>query len=188
MNRFLRRGLLGALAAIVAGLPLAFLHAMSLPEFVVAAVAGALYAMCFPPNTGAYADNMMASASLGIPLWGVTNGILIPFLSGHPIAWDAAAMKSNFAQLLSWILFGAVLGALLQLFSQLAAIWFGLELVPAATTPTNVKRIVILGGGFAGMKTAGSLEEQFDGDNGVSISLVSETNALLFTPMLRDTS
>jgi NADH dehydrogenase len=97
-------------------------------------------------------------------------------------------MKSNFAQLLSWILFGAVLGALLQLFSQLAAIWFGLELVPAATTPTNVKRIVILGGGFAGMKTAGSLEEQFDGDNGVSISLVSETNALLFTPMLRDTS
>ena len=186
MNRFLRRGLLGALAAAVAGIPLAFLHAMSLPEFAVAAVAGSIYALCFPPNTGAYADNMMASASLGIPLWGVTNGILIPFLSGHPMAWDAAGMKSNFAQLLTWILFGAVLGALLQLFSQLAAAWFGPELVPTIAAPTNVKRIVILGGGFAGMKTAESLEEQFDGDNSVSISLVSETNALLFTPMLAE--
>ena len=186
MNRFLRRGLLGALAAAIAGMPLVFLHAMSLLEFVLAVIAGSIYALCFPPNTGTYADNMMASASLGIPLWGVTDVILIPFLSGHHMAWDAAAMKDNFAQLLVWILFGAALGALLQLFSQLAASQFGPETQPTVVTPSSVRRIVILGGGFAGMKTAESLEQQFAGNNAVSISLISETNALLFTPMLAE--
>jgi hypothetical protein len=93
MNRFLRKGLLGALASAVAGMPLVFLHAMSLLEFALAVVEGSIYALCFPPNTGVYADNMMASASLGIPLWGVTDVILIPFLSGNHAAWDIAGMK-----------------------------------------------------------------------------------------------
>lgn len=186
MNRFLRRGLLGTLAVAVAGMPLVFLHAMSLPEFAVAAIAGSIYAICFPPNTGTYADNIMASASLGIPLWGVTDVILIPFLSGNHMAWDMSAMKNNFAPLLVWILFGAALGALLQVFSQLAEARFGPETAPTVVIPSSVKRIVILGGGFAGMKTAESIEVQFAGNNGVSISLISETNALLFTPMLAE--
>jgi NADH dehydrogenase len=186
MNRFLRRGLLGALAATAAGMPLVFLHAMSLLEFALAAIAGSIYALCFPPNKGTYADSIMASASLGIPLWGVTDVILIPFLSGSHMAWDIAAMKNNFAPLLVWILFGAALGALLQVFSQLAEAWFGPESEPTVVIPSSVKRIVILGGGFAGMKTAESIEEQFAGNNGVSISLISETNALLFTPMLAE--
>jgi NADH dehydrogenase len=159
---------------------------MSLLEFALAAIAGSIYALCFPPNTGTYADNIMASASLGIPLWGVTDVILIPFLSGNHMAWDMEAMKNNFAPLLVWILFGAALGALLQVFSQLAEARFGPETVPTVVIPSSVKRIVILGGGFAGMKTAESIEEQFAGNNGVSISLVSETNALLFTPMLAE--
>jgi NADH dehydrogenase len=36
------------------------------------------------------------------------------------------------------------------------------------------------------MRTAVSLEEQLRGDRPVSITLVSETNALLFTPMLAE--
>jgi NADH dehydrogenase len=52
--------------------------------------------------------------------------------------------------------------------------------------PKEVKRIVIIGGGFAGMKTAESLEHQFLRDRSVSITLISETNALLFTPMLAE--
>jgi len=45
---------------------------------------------------------------------------------------------------------------------------------------------LILGGGFAGMKTAEELEERLAGDPSVAITLVSETNALLFTPMLAE--
>jgi len=52
--------------------------------------------------------------------------------------------------------------------------------------PKEMKRIVIIGGGFAGMKTAESLEHQFLRDRSVIITLISETNALLFTPMLAE--
>ena len=45
---------------------------------------------------------------------------------------------------------------------------------------------MILGGGFAGMKVAECLERELQKDRSVSISLVSETNALLFTPMLAE--
>jgi NADH dehydrogenase len=43
---------------------------------------------------------------------------------------------------------------------------------------------VILGGGFAGVETAKGLERRFGVDPSVEITLVSDTNALLFTPML----
>src|SRR6185436_9396374 len=42
------------------------------------------------------------------------------------------------------------------------------------------------GGGFAGMATAEALEQTFGADASVSLTLVSDTNALLFTPMLAE--
>ena len=46
------------------------------------------------------------------------------------------------------------------------------------------KKIVILGGGFAGVECARQLEEKFAGGAEAEIVLVSEDNFLLFTPML----
>jgi len=62
----------------------------------------------------------------------------------------------------------------------------GSEPKPQPDTATPTKRILILGAGFAGMKTAECLEKELSRDPSVSISLVSETNALLFTPMLAE--
>ena len=47
-----------------------------------------------------------------------------------------------------------------------------------------MKRILILGGGFAGVECCLDLESYFKNNNDVEISLVSEDNFLLFTPML----
>ena len=47
-------------------------------------------------------------------------------------------------------------------------------------------RVLILGGGFAGVTCALNLERELRHDPTVAISLVSETNALLFTPMLAE--
>jgi NADH dehydrogenase len=47
-------------------------------------------------------------------------------------------------------------------------------------------QIVILGGGFAGMTTAENLEWLSGADRSVALTLVSDTNALLFTPMLAE--
>jgi NADH dehydrogenase len=48
------------------------------------------------------------------------------------------------------------------------------------------KRILILGGGFAGAYTALHLEQRFAGSPDVEVVLVSKENFLLFTPMLHE--
>ena len=48
----------------------------------------------------------------------------------------------------------------------------------------NKKKIVILGGGFAGVECARKLESEFGKDSEIELVMVSEDNFLLFTPML----
>lgn len=48
----------------------------------------------------------------------------------------------------------------------------------------NKKKIVILGGGFAGVECARQLESKFGNDPKIELVMVSEDNFLLFTPML----
>ncbi len=52
----------------------------------------------------------------------------------------------------------------------------------------SVKRILILGGGFAGSGVLRRIQEAFESDVEVDIRLVSEDNFLLFTPMLPEIS
>ena len=48
----------------------------------------------------------------------------------------------------------------------------------------NKKKIVILGGGFAGVECARQLESEFGNNPDIELVMVSEDNFLLFTPML----
>ena len=48
----------------------------------------------------------------------------------------------------------------------------------------NKKKVVILGGGFAGVECARQLESSFKNNSEVEIIMISEDNFLLFTPML----
>ena len=52
------------------------------------------------------------------------------------------------------------------------------------TTTMNKKRIVILGGGFSGIGVLKNLQKEFSKDKNVDITIISENNFLLFTPML----
>jgi NADH:ubiquinone reductase (H+-translocating) len=49
-----------------------------------------------------------------------------------------------------------------------------------------MKRIVVLGGGFGGVAAAQRLDRTFRHDDSVEIVLVSDTNFVLYTPMLAD--
>jgi NADH:ubiquinone reductase (H+-translocating) len=49
-----------------------------------------------------------------------------------------------------------------------------------------MKRIVILGGGFAGAYAARRLEKHFGGSDDLEVVLVSQENFILFTPMLHE--
>jgi NADH dehydrogenase FAD-containing subunit len=46
------------------------------------------------------------------------------------------------------------------------------------------KRILIVGGGFAGLTVAMELERKLGGDPSVEITLINRENFFLFTPML----
>jgi NADH dehydrogenase len=56
------------------------------------------------------------------------------------------------------------------------------------TTPIQLKRILILGGGFGGIEVLRQLQKAFQDDVSVDITLVSRDNFFLFTPMLPEVS
>jgi NADH dehydrogenase len=185
MSRFARRACIGAAAGGCAGIALAFV--LQSPWFILLGMAlGAGYAVTIRPLAGSGVDSLMAAASLGIPAWALFSVIAAPIASGRMQSWEPESIRALFPALVGWIIYGSALGLLVQAFSDLAARLAGPEAEPVAPPPIEKKRVVILGGGFAGMGTAECLEKQFFGDDSVSITLVSETNALLFTPMLAE--
>jgi len=186
MNRLIRRSLIGTLAGGVASAALIATDGHVGVSLLLGAVIGAGFAASAAPTRGAYLDNMMTAGALGVPLWGIVSVIALPLLSGQMPEWSAAQMREHFPVLVGWVLYGVTLGLLTQMLNDIAKRMFGPEAEPQLVTPTPKKRILILGGGFAGMKTAECLEKELEKDRSVTISVVSETNALLFTPMLAE--
>jgi NADH dehydrogenase len=156
----------------------------------VGAVLGTAYALALPRPTrdaGAAADRAMTTAAFGLPIWGALNVVLLPLLAGQMPQWTAEGMRGLFPALVGWLLFGFALGLLTTGAAGLAERLFGVTPAPPEPVSSEVKTcVVILGGGFAGVSTAINLEKEFRDDPSVAFTLVSETNALLFTPMLAE--
>lgn len=186
MNRFLRRSLIGMLAGALASGVLVATLGHPLWSILLGVLMGAGCSASLNPTRGAYVDNLMAGGALGMPLWGLISVIAIPLLSSRMPEWDAEQMRSHFPALVGWVVYGAAQGLLTQGLNDLAARVFGPEIVPQVPLAAKKTRIVILGGGFAGMHTAECLEQQLRMNAEVTLTLISETNALLFTPMLAE--
>src|SRR5258708_31948502 len=132
-------------------------------------------------------ENTVGTGALGVPLWSVLDVVLLPLAEGRAPQWTVDGMQALFPNLVAWVLFGGVLGVLVQVFTQLARQRFGIEADQAPLPPPpTVRRVVIVGGGFAGVSTAQHLEQAIGADRSISLTLVSDTNALLFTPMLAE--
>jgi hypothetical protein len=186
MSPFVRRAVIGTIAGTIAAAPLISALGHIVGVLLLGALIGAGFAILTGPTPGAYLDSIFTAGAYGVPLWAVITVITLPLLSGQMPEWSAEQMRSHFPALVGWVLFGVTLGFCTQLLNDITTRWLGPEAAPQGQDPTPTKRIVILGGGFAGMKTAECLERELEKDRSVSISLVSETNALLFTPMLAE--
>ena len=182
----MRRVLLGVFAGGIASAALIYTVPAPLVAVLLAGLLGAAYSVSMSPTRGAYVDNMMTGAALGVPLWALISVVAIPLMTGRVPDWSAEQMSTHFPALVGWVLYGALLGLSTQAFNDIAEQIFGPEPTRTSSPPKEVKRILILGGGFAGMKTAESLEHEFQHDRSVEIILISETNSLLFTPMLAE--
>src|SRR5215212_1247352 len=70
-------------------------------------------------------------------------------------------------------------------FSRVDSLQRHLELVHGSK-PIHSKRILILGGGFAGVEVLRRLQDRFQNDVSIDITMVSKDNFFLFTPMLHE--
>ena len=130
-------------------------------------------------------DAATTGATLGVALWIAIAIVLTPLLSGRMPQWNAAGIRAAFPALAAWMLFGFVAATLQQPLRALASL-FSRHRKREPQTTCAPARIVIVGGGFAGVTTAKALERLYAFNAAVEITLVSETNALLFTPMLAE--
>ena len=187
---FLRRGLPGLVCGLFGGTLLVDGFGNVSLGLAVGAILGTAYTFGLPHpigQDGAAADRAMTAAAFGLPMWGAINVILLPLFAGQTPQWTAEGMRTLFPALVGWLLFGFTLGLLATGAMHLAERLFGATPVaPARKIPDVKTHVVILGGGFAGVTAAINLEKEFRADPTVAFTLVSETNALLFTPMLAE--
>lgn len=185
MSQIFRRSSIGILSGAAASTALTATLHYGVWSLILGVVIGAAYSAALRP-TRAYAYNLMAGGSLGVPLWGLISVIAFPLLSGQMPEWSAEQMRQHFPALVGWVVYGATLGISNQALHDIVEHFFGQEPGPRVTAVSVRNRIVILGGGFAGMRTAECLERKFRTDFSTSLTLINETNALLFTPMLAE--
>lgn len=186
MSPLFRRCVMGMLAGAAASFVL--VRALGSPVWGVVwgMAVGGVYSAGLKPTRQAYVDNLLTGSALGIPLWGLISVLAIPLLSGQTPEWTSDQMRAHFPALVGWVSYGALLGLFIQGLTAASEKLFGTEQANEFSSTERKKRIVVLGGGFAGMRTAECLERELQGDLGISITLVSDTNAILFTPMLAE--
>jgi NADH dehydrogenase len=182
MNRDVTVGALAGLAASFALAPA--LGWIASP--VIGLAAGVVWPALFRRSTPALADSAMAGATLGFPLWALVAVVLLPLLGGEAPRWTPEGMRALLPALVGFVLFGLALGVLAHVFALAAEALLGPVRHPAPAPEPPPRRVVILGGGFAGVSCARELERLLGADRSVNVTLVSETNALLFTPMLAE--
>ena len=186
MGKQVRGCIIGTLAGLVCSVILVIALGNGVIGIVLGIAVGLAYGVTSGSHSGGYLDGGMAAAPLGVLLWAAVSVILLPLAVGEQPRWTTEGMRLEFPAFVGWVLYSVGLGLVARALSAFGSAILASEPQPAALVPAARTRIVILGGGFAGVTTAIHLEHAFGADPGISLTLISDTNALLFTPMLAE--
>ena len=155
-------------------------------HLVIGAAVGAAYARLVPLHRrGEHASRITLALMTGLILWVVGPLTIGPALDGDAPTWSVEAASRHFPSLIAHLMFGGGLGVLLALAAR-AGVGHGAEAQIAAGESDQPVRVVIVGGGFAGLGAAQRFEELHRRDVPLDVTLVSRSNFLLFTPMLAE--
>ncbi len=197
-TRWVRIGsLAGVLAALVSLGVSALVSDVSLPTvipgivwyFAVAAISGAVYGwlMSKADHLLSLLENVTFGIVYAVLVWVVFGLVIIPMMAGQGFQWQAAAITAQIPLLMLFLLQGVCLSLTMQSFAAVGILRQPALHIPIESDePGITQRVVILGGGFAGVTAAQHLEKLFGEDQRVQITLVSRINHLLFTPMLAE--
>ncbi len=159
-------------------------------DLLVSALIGASFGAIFRYQPLGYASTISSGVLYGLLWWIVGPLTLVPALLGRGPTWSLAEANAALPSLVGHVIYGALTGlsyyVLVALYLRLRpeTARESVETEARAEAPTT--RVVILGGGFGGVGTAQRLEQIFSRDARSEITLVSQSNYLLFTPMLAE--
>lgn len=179
----------GAAAGLVAGLPVGVL--MQLQGMLgdpsgaarvlgYAALTGAAIGIVITQRSHGLAEAASGGALLGLLGWMVFSLTVDPLLHGATPTWSVAAASTAYRSMVGDVLQGSLAGA--------ALFWFRSRRAPAAPAPAEPQpaRVVIVGGGFGGVAAAQRFERLALRRIPVDVTMISNSNFLLFTPMLAE--
>ena len=150
----------------------------------LSAAGGAVYGALYRFKPGRPAVAVGEGLLFGLLWWAGVWLTAIPLVTASGPGWSVAEASTTFplliASVLAWGLAALVFHAVGSRFIGDRA----LTMPVAATSVPISHRVVIVGGGFGGVATAQRLEQLLSHRPEVSVTLVSESNFLLFTPML----
>ncbi|WP_283138296.1 NAD(P)/FAD-dependent oxidoreductase [Rhizohabitans arisaemae] len=118
----------------------------------------------------------------GLLGWLILRLTLAPLTRGDLPDWSAADAGAAYPDLVAGLIHGGLTGVAFQLLTYRSAARRG----EPSTRPEHppAPRVVIVGGGFAGVEAARRFERLALRGRPVDVTLVSDSNYLLFTPML----
>lgn len=205
MSSLRRDALAGALAGLLAGLALGwamqaqvmmaqFSGLVGLPalgaglvlHLGVSGLVGAAFGALFRFQPRGHAAAISHGLMLGLVWWIIVPLTLTPLAMGRGPTWSLAEAANSYSLLLGYLSFGGLLGFLSHLFVAGYLRRFPAPEIETGATTTLATRIVILGGGYGGLSAAQRFEHILRRFPGVEVTLVSQSNYLLHTPMLSE--
>jgi NADH:ubiquinone reductase (H+-translocating) len=167
----------GAIVGVLCAAPIMAIQGMDFPWYGgYALVAGVVVASV--NGRGRTNAAVIASGVLvGVLGWLLVTLTLEPLLRGEIPSWSAGAVGQAYPVLVADVLHGGLIGLVLALVPDPG---------PRSQPERKLTRIVIVGGGFAGVNAAKRFERLAVRGVPVDVTLISDSNFLLFTPMLAE--
>ena len=152
---------------------------------VLASMSGAVLAAVVGNRRGGLPISVSGGLLLGLLTWIAWSLTVEPLLRGQGPSWSAVAAGQTLRQLVGDVIQGGLTGATLHGLLSIRA-RTGARAAALALPERSVPRVVIVGGGFAGVSAARRFEEHAARGVALDVTLVSQSNYLLFTPMLAE--